>query len=333
MASSDSEQDSDREFSDLVTMAGTAAASAVFAVQSAVALALQVAAPGPRRPPTLEPRTAYAQTPWMTLLTEQHEELSIATSRAAKRFRLDFRLPYPVFLQLVTAARQHKWLHCAETDASGRNCVPLELKLLSVLYLLGSGCAMRTIASLSGMSEPTVQRTLHKFCKNLCCDMYDEWVKPASTQEELSTVMRSYAAVGFPGAVGSSDVTHVPWDKTPSQKGRHYTGKEGFPTIAYEVTVDHTMRVLAVTAGFHGSVNDKTIVRYDGFIQRVKTDDFYTQAEYRVRTGPGSSADNFKRLKGAYLIVDGGYHKVSLLSFVCSESLRTVTLQQPDCFN
>ncbi|CAN0369467.1 unnamed protein product, partial [Discosporangium mesarthrocarpum] len=42
----------------------------------------------------------------------------------------------------------------------------------------------------------------------------------------------------------------------------YYTGKEGFPSIAYQVTVYHTGCALAVTAGFAGATSDKTIVRY-----------------------------------------------------------------------
>ncbi|CAM9916631.1 unnamed protein product, partial [Discosporangium mesarthrocarpum] len=54
---------------------------------------------------------------------------------------------------------------------------------------------------------------------------------------------------------------------------------EGFPSIAYQVTVDHTGCVLAVTAGFAGATNDKTIVRYDPSVDRVKTHEAYTQME------------------------------------------------------
>jgi hypothetical protein len=50
---------------------------------------------------------------------------------------------------------------------------------------------------------------------------------------------------------------------------RYFTGKEHFPTIAYEATVDHSGRVLGVTKGFPGAKNDKTIVRFDLTVSRA----------------------------------------------------------------
>jgi hypothetical protein len=49
--------------------------------------------------------------------------------------------------------------------------------------------------------------------------MYDEWIK-LPTGEDLDRCMTDYNNVGFPGAIGSTDVTHVPWDKTPVSQAR-----------------------------------------------------------------------------------------------------------------
>ena len=220
-----------------LTAASAVVLSQQIAQQTAV-VALQTGAVcAERRPSVMEERVDYLSTPWMRMLRERKEDLGDPYSRHARKFRLDFRIPYPVILQLVQASEQHGWLHCGAQDAAGRPAIPVELKLLAVLHLLGSGAALRTVAALSGISEPTVQRALHRFCSEFSSAQYDEWIKPHKTEEELASVLRHYAAAGFPGAVGSSDVTHVPWDKTPSQQGRYYTGKEGFPTIAYEVLV------------------------------------------------------------------------------------------------
>lgn len=50
--------------------------------------------------------------------------------------------------------------------------------------------------------------------------MYEEWIN-LPTGDELERVMRDYEALGFPGAIGSTDVTHVPWDKTPASHVRY----------------------------------------------------------------------------------------------------------------
>ncbi|CAN0260784.1 unnamed protein product, partial [Discosporangium mesarthrocarpum] len=74
--------------------------------------------------------------------------------------------------------------------------------------------------------------------------------------EDLQKMMRAHERLGFPGAVGSTDVTYVLWDMAPYMEAVHNNGKERFPSIAYEVTVDHTGRVLGVAAGFLGAKND-----------------------------------------------------------------------------
>ena len=50
-----------------------------------------------------------------------------------------------------------------------------------------------------------------------------------------------------------------------------HTGKEGFPTIAYNVSCDHKGNAFFVTAGTYGSCNDKTIIRFDRHIDIVRS--------------------------------------------------------------
>ena len=84
--------------------------------------------------------------------------------------------------------------------------------------------------------------------------------------------MDHYHKLGFTGAMGFTDVTHVGWGMCPFTVGRSFTGKEGFPTIAFQVTVDHAGRALAVTSGFTGATNDKTIIRYDAAVNKINND-------------------------------------------------------------
>jgi hypothetical protein len=58
-------------------------------------------------------------------------------------------------------------------------------------------------------------------------------------------------------------------------------------------------------AGFPGSLNDKTGVRYDSYIARLREDPLFTEYEYPLYDSQGRSF----RGKGAWAIVDGGYHQ------------------------
>ena len=59
-------------------------------------------------------------------------------STAAKKFRLRFRVPYPVFIDLMNKAMQLGY-ELRPRNCSGTEGVPLELKVLGVLRVLGRG--------------------------------------------------------------------------------------------------------------------------------------------------------------------------------------------------
>ena len=53
----------------------------------------------------------------------------------------------------------------------------------------------------------------------------------------------------------------------------------------------------------YGTVNDKTIVKSDSAVEKVRTDPLFTDYQYEVHKHSGERI----MMKGAYLIVDGGY--------------------------
>ncbi|CAN0416889.1 unnamed protein product, partial [Ascophyllum nodosum] len=147
-------------------------------------------------------------------------------------------------------------------------------QVLTALQILGRGNCFQDTSQLSLMSEAPACTCFHIFCKRFVEELYDEHIHlPTGAAHEK--VMGEYDKVGFTGAIGSTDVTHVKWDCFPFSLQRSYTGEEGYPTIAYQATVDHTGNVLSVTRGFPGAQNDKTIIRYDAAVQRVREDTRY----------------------------------------------------------
>ncbi|CAM9418251.1 unnamed protein product, partial [Discosporangium mesarthrocarpum] len=185
--------------------------------------------------------------------------------------------------------------------------------------ILGRGNCFDDIEMISGIHKSTFQASFHALCRNFAKGMYKAWIS-APEGEDLKEITATYARLGFPRPVESCDVTHVRWDKAPVSRTVYYTGKEGFPSIADQVTVDHTRRALAVTAGFAGATNDKTIVRYEPSVDRVKTHEAYTQMEHTLVDSEGIEFTE----KGTYLIVGFIYHQWRCL--MCPlKSARTVT--------
>ena len=76
----------------------------------------------------------------------------------------------------------------------------------------------------------------HTFCAWFREDIYQKFVKKSRGPEELEKVMGPYAALGLMGAIGSTDAVHIHRGCCPSTLRTLHTGKEGFPTLVYNVT-------------------------------------------------------------------------------------------------
>ena len=66
-----------------------------------------------------------------------------------------------------------------------------------------------------------------------------------------------------------------------------YKGKEGYPTVAYNVTVDHSRRVMAVHGAFLGARNDKTIARTDPIVRVVRIHPMYLEHTFNMYDARG----------------------------------------------
>jgi len=83
-------------------------------------------------------------------------------------------------------------------------------------------------------------------------EFYTTWVRPP-TALELNKIRQTFGRCGFPRAVSSQDGVHTAWDNAPSQDRYLYSGKEGYPTLVWNVNVTHSRP-------FAGGRNDKTMV-------------------------------------------------------------------------
>lgn len=139
------------------------------------------------------------------------------------------------------------------------------------------------------------------------------------TREEIKFATDCYAAWGLPGCIGSTDCVHIPWDRCPAAWRATFCGAKGHPTIAYEVTCGHNRWIYFTTSGNPGTRNDKTIVREDDFVMKMKDDGLYQDEYFYVCRPDGTYA----RRKGLWLVVDGGYHRWRVLQCpVSGSSLR-----------
>lgn len=102
------------------------------------------------------------------------------------------------------------------------------------------------------------------------------------------------------------DCTHLKWSKCPVDLTQVCTGKEGYPTLAFQVMVNHAKKIYHCSNAFWGSWNDKTITSQDTFPKQLMDGNVYKEITFETEDEQGK----ITVWKGCYVIVDGGYHKV-----------------------
>ena len=180
------------------------------------------------------------------------------------------------------------------------------MQVLGALQVLGRGNCFADVASFSLMSRTTAEKSFHRFCDCFSAGLWHQWVR-LPEGDDLKHVESIYSDLGFPGAVGSTDCTHVAWERCPFSETNNHKGKEGYTSVAFEVTCDHTGRILASTKGYPGAENDKTIIKRDLSVRRIRDDDPWASYKYELRGLDGTVTEH----TGGWLIVDGGYQRVS----------------------
>ena len=246
-------------------------------------------------------RKIYENSEWGQML--RHPGLQVLGSPEQKTFMRRFRVPYAIFIKITEWAKG--WHEMSSTDATGRQRCPtdLKVKVLGWLRIVGRTACFDDVEELSGIKAPTMNVFFHKFSEMGRKELFPQHVSMPSTLEQLVKVEAAYAAVGIPGACGSMDVVHIPLGACPHGLINVCTGKEGYPTLAYNVICDHSGRAQAIMPGSYGTINDKTIVKSVLAVESVRRDPLFTEYQYELHKKNGDRT----MMQGAYLIVDGGY--------------------------
>jgi hypothetical protein len=249
-------------------------------------------------PPKLKKRRRYFGTPiyaestWGRMLKDPRT--MDPQSREGKLFRERFRVGYPKFMELVEFVDKScirvnavTGVPISPSNATGIRCAPTDLLVLGALRVLGRGISFDGISELNGISEEVNRVFFHSFCERYAKDRFKSSCCLPAVGPDLDRVMASYADLGLPGCIGSTDCVHIHWDRCPAGERHEHVGKEGFPTRAFSVTCTHSRRIIACTGlnlyifiqflhnihnsiiilstvieSFPGATNDKTISRF-----------------------------------------------------------------------
>ena len=143
-----------------------------------------------------------------------------------------FRMPLTKVEQLADMFINPEYVqpsHSFLRRGNFRECV--ELLVMSLLYLLGSGTAFCSCRVVCKISTSEIRMFFFLFLDSFYA-MRNEYIQLPADMATLNKVTASYESVGLPGACGSMDFVHVKWSKP---KGKRVTNASPTTTGAFSV--------------------------------------------------------------------------------------------------
>ena len=241
----------------------------------------------------------YWETKWGRLIRDPN--VSNPLSAAGKKFRRRFRVPYPVFIEIIVAECRRVNLFKTKVEHLVR--IPLEFKVLMSLRLLGRGNCCDDIEDMADIAESSASEIFHVFVEQFVAHFFTTYVK-VPTGDRLRKTMAVYEQLGLAGACGSMDCTHLHWNRCPSWLKALCKGKESYPTLSFNCVVDHFRFIHHVSKHYVGTSNDVTICYNDSYTKDIIRG-LYAGIVFFIFLASGLLQKCF----GGWIIVDGGYPK------------------------
>ncbi len=139
------------------------------------------------------PKAPKSLAPWETnnwLQEIRNPDVADPKSRMGKKFRRRFRVPYQTYQKIV-----HMCRNTGETDFNypevhmGEPTIPLELKILTVLRVLGGGLKFNDAAEMCGyMSETEINSFFRRFCLLFRLHFEHTHIRPHSAEEAVRSI-------------------------------------------------------------------------------------------------------------------------------------------------
>ena len=238
-----------------------------------------------------------------------------ANDRLHKLFRSRFRMPYESFISLSHEVMAHscfsRWTRC---DAVGKKPCNIKLLILGCMRYIGRAWTLDDVCEANGISVNTNRDFLLCFIKYGSTVLYKRWVLDTNLTTDVKVQESVFKLAGFDGCIGSSDGTHIPMLKCSQWATNLHKGfKLNVPARSYNVTVDHSRRILSSTTGHPGTWNDKSLILFDDFICNVHNGKLYEDYEFKLYENDINGTVHQIVYKGVWFMVDNGY-----LSWSCT---------------
>ena len=225
-----------------------------------------------------------------------------------KKFRHRFRMKHSSFCKLLGMVKEDECFKSWTRKAGPTKPSPIGLLLLGTLRYLGRGWTFDDLEEQTSISAEVHRKFLHVFINWASTTLFHDMVTTPSLVEDPTDSFHEFEVAGMPGCIGSTDACHVGMLNCPHALRLVNNGfKLSMPTRTFNLTCNHRRQILSTTTGHPGRWNDKTLVRFDSFVNDVKNGKVLPSNTFTLlkRDSQGNVVE--KKLSGVWLIVDNGY--------------------------
>ena len=126
------------------------------------------------------------------------------SARDQSEFWLDFRVPFPLFEDIVKECKDSNIFTTGRKKAT----ICVELKVLACLQILEHNNVTASVRELLRAAKTTINDFLKLFPRNYSLAYYKKYIF-VSDEIGLNEVENVYRYMGLPGCISSMDGTHV----------------------------------------------------------------------------------------------------------------------------
>jgi hypothetical protein len=135
---------------------------------------------------------------------------------------------------------------------------------------MGCGLTFNDVEEGSWINAKVIRVFFHKYVQYGSTVLYSKYICLQETHAKALLHTGENQLAGFPGALGSTDATHILIECLECQFHQSHIGfKMAHTARTYNVTVNHCRRILSSTKGHPARWNNKTIATFDDFMQKI----------------------------------------------------------------
>ena len=241
----------------------------------------------------------------MLLRTDTYDE----NGYGGKLFRSRTGVPRKLFDVLLDEAKGYVELQNHEDEnRRGPRCIPMQIKLCATLNWMRQGGSFTSAADLADVAVETLRRFAVMWAHAVVKHDYPKHVR-VPEGEKLAEDLQVHAKLGFPGMLAGTDGVAVQVSNTPWVLKQKHKGKDtSISCRSFNVSGTARKRVIHVHGSHPAGDNDKTMAKFDTFLQGVKNltiGDKETFMVYTCEEGDG----NPEHMSGLWIMTDNGYHR------------------------